>query len=414
MNAEGERPPIVLQEQCYTTVWLGVEDAILLPKLGFDVRIDTSAPDPTAVVHGPDENRFIVNPRQYVAHLELPSGTVLLVKPKVDPANVFRMLAYVYAGWNREVFQRADVLYSTDKFLFEPLVELFCELVAARIRRGLVQNYMIHEEDLTVLRGRILFEQQVAVNARRPDRLFCRYQQQTLDNEDNQIVKWAIWYLSSLAGWSTRTAHSLRLNLGCFAEVSLRRPARGTLSARVYHRMNDDYRLLHDFCRLFIDNRAISEHAGDWQFRGFLLDMNVLFEAFVTMAFLKVARPTPFVVHPQKEDFLSEPESMPIRIRPDVIVHDATGTVAIVDAKYKRLNDSLGNSDFYQMLAYGTALQCSRAYLFYPASEWDEDAVIKVRHSPINIHVQRIDIGQPNCVLIAEQAARSVLNEAST
>lgn len=56
------------------------------------------------------------------------------------------------------------------------------------------------------------------------------------------------------------------------------------------------------------------------------------------------------------------------------------------------------------MLAYGTALQCPRTYLFYPLTEWGEDAIVEVRHSPIKIHVRRIDVGRPECVQLAEQA----------
>jgi 5-methylcytosine-specific restriction endonuclease McrBC regulatory subunit McrC len=177
--------------------------------------------------------------------------------------------------------------------------------------------------------------------------------------------------------------------------------------------MNDDYQLLHDFCRLFLENRTITERVGDWQFRGFLLDMNLLFEAFVTRAFLTAARRTPFIACPQREDLLSEPPSMPIRIKPDVTVYDGTRAAAIVDAKYKRLNGVPGNPDFYQMLAYGTALQCARAYLFYPGTEWESDAIVEVRHSPIKIHVRPVDIGHPRCASLAEQAASMALHESS-
>ncbi|MEK7405221.1 MAG: hypothetical protein AAB225_08945 [Acidobacteriota bacterium] len=388
------------------------EDAALLKTLDFDL-VRLAASDTTGADLHPGQAYFLANPKQYVAHLALPSGSLLLVEPKINPANVFRMLAYVYAGWNRDVFRNAEVFYSTDRLLFEPLVELFSDLVAARVRRGLGQDYVRHEENLAVMRGRILLERQVAANAVRPDRLFCRYHQQTPDIEDNQIVKWTLRHLAGVDGWSARTVHSLRVNLRHFSEVSLRAPDRGALSGRVYNRMNDDYRLLHDFCRLFLGNGAITEHAGDWRFRGFLLDMNLLFEAFVTEAFSTVARFTCFSAHPHRPDLLSQPPSTRIRIRPDVTVCDRGRTAAIVDAKYKRLAGTLANHDFYQMIAYGTALQCGRAYLFYPATEWDDDVAIKVRHSPITIQVRRIDIGHPDCVSLVEQAARTILDEAA-
>jgi 5-methylcytosine-specific restriction enzyme subunit McrC len=410
MSAGLQRRLIVLQEQRPETVWLWLEDAALLKALDFEVicipTSDTSGANP-------GQDCFQVNPKQYVSHLALPSGDVLLVEPKIDPANVFRMLAYVYVGWNKEVFRKAEVLYSTDKLLFEPLVELFCDLVAARVRRGLVQDYERHEENLSVMRGRILFERQVVANAARPDRLFCRYHQRTPDNEDNQIVRWTLRYLTSMDWWSTRTVHSLRVNLRHFSEVSLRAPDRAALCCRVYNRMNDDYRLLHDLCRLFLENGAITEHSDDWRFRGFRLDMNLLFEAFVTRAFSTVSRFTRFTAHSQRPALLSQPPSAPLWIRPDVTVCEGTRTAAIVDAKYKRLEGPLGNADFYQMLAYGTVLQCSRAYLFYPATVWNDDGAIYVRYSPIKIHVRRIDIGHPECVSIVEQAAKTVLDEAS-
>jgi 5-methylcytosine-specific restriction enzyme subunit McrC len=409
MSGELEDPRIALQEQCDSSVWLRSDDAALLQTLGFDVRV--APPNGAEADQHPGRSCFIVSPKQYVAHLALPSGVVLMVRPKIDPANVFRMLAYVYAGWNKDVYRNAEVLYSTDTFLFEPLVELFCELVASRVRRGLVQDYVNHEENLAVLRGRIAFEQQVSVNPMRPDRLFCRYQQQTPDNDDNQIVKWTLRYLTSVEAWSLPTVHALRANLRYFTEVSLRPPGRGALGGRVYNRMNDDYRILHDFCRLFLENRALTEDAGEWRFRGFLLDMNLLFEAFVTTAFSAAARGTSLTVLPQRTDLFSAPPSMPIWIRPDVTVREGLQTVAIVDAKYKRSDGGLGNPDFYQMLAYGTILCCGRAYLFYPATECGGDAVIQVRNSPMKIHVRRIDIGHPQCVSIAEQAAITVLSK---
>jgi 5-methylcytosine-specific restriction enzyme subunit McrC len=413
MSGEPERQTVVLKEQCEKFVWLQGDDAALLQELNFEIRIAPLPPDMSAADQSPDRHCYIVNPRQYVAHLELPSGTTLLIKPKVYPTCIFRMLAYVYTGWKHDVFRDTEVLYATNEFRLEPLVELFCELVAARVRRGLVQDYQNHEENLAVLRGRILFEKQVALNSIRPDRLFCGYQEQTTDNEDNQIVKWTLRYLARCGCWSTRTVHSLRVNLRHFAGVTLRPPNRGALLGRVYNRMNDDYRLLHGFSRLFLENRAITEHVGEWQFRGFLLDMNLLFEAFVARAFLAATRPTHFVAYPQREDLLSEPPSIPIWTKPDVTIYDGSRAAAVVDAKYKRLCGSPGNPDVYQMLAYGTALECARAYLFYPSTEWESDAIIEVRHSPIKICVRGVDIGDPKCVSLAEQAARDVLNEAS-
>jgi 5-methylcytosine-specific restriction enzyme subunit McrC len=161
--------------------------------------------------------------------------------------------------------------------------------------------------------------------------------------------------------------------------------------------MNDDYRVLHGLCRLFLGNRALEENAGVCRFRGFILDMNVLFETFVTEAFSVVARGTPLTVFPQKPETFANSPFNRIMFRPDVVIRDGPLAVAIVDAKYKRLDDAPANPDFYQMLAYGTVLRCSKAYLLYPGLGLDED-VIEVRNSAVKIFVRQIDIASPDCV----------------
>jgi 5-methylcytosine-specific restriction enzyme subunit McrC len=192
--------------------------------------------------------------------------------------------------------------------------------------------------------------------------------------------------------------------------VTLRLPGRRSINQRHYHRLNDDYRLLHDFCRLFLDNSTISERAGDVAFKGFLLDMNKLYENFVTQAFLTASLGSDLVVKPQDPDSLSEYPSLPLRIRPDITVRSGDGVVSVVDAKYKRIEGMFENHDFYQMVAYGTALACSETYLVYPSTEWTDDRPVVVKNSPITIYIRRFDLSDERCVDLAEAVARDVLS----
>jgi 5-methylcytosine-specific restriction enzyme subunit McrC len=49
-----------------------------------------------------------------------------------------------------------------------------------------------------------------------------------------------------------------------------------------YHQLNDDYRQLHQLCRLFLEGASVSEDAGPFDFQTCLVDMNKLFEVFMT------------------------------------------------------------------------------------------------------------------------------------
>jgi 5-methylcytosine-specific restriction endonuclease McrBC regulatory subunit McrC len=160
---------------------------------------------------------------------------------------------------------------------------------------------------------------------------------------------------------------------------------------------------------LFLDSSTISERAGDVALKGFLLDMNKLYEDFVTQAFLTAAQGSDLVVKPQDADTLSVYPSLSVRIKPDITVRSGEGVVAVVDAKYKRTEGIFENHDFYQMIAYGTALACSEAYLVYPSTEWTDDRPVVVKNSPIAISIRRFDLSDARCVDLAEAVARDVL-----
>ena len=61
------------------------------------------------------------------------------------------------------------------------------------------------------------------------------------------------------------------------------------------------------------------------------------------------------------------------QLRPDITIQTGNESVAIIDAKWKRLDLSLSNSgvssgDAYQMNAYASRYRCNRLALVYPAS----------------------------------------------
>lgn len=395
-----------LQEQSGQEVLLSIEDAALLRELKFEVtaiydKVERKEPENAGL------NSYFVNPKQYVGHFLLPSGTRVVIEPKIDAANVFRMLAYIYAREKQDVFLEAEVSYQPDKFLFEPLVDLFNALVANRVRRGLFQDYVTYEENLSVFRGRLIPARHLQQNLARPDRIFCRFSPNTHDVEDNQIIKWTLWFLLRVFPWSPATLQRLRANLHQFEAVTLKQPDRLSLKQRHYHRLNEDYRFLHELCRLFLDRGSISETAGRVRFRGFLLDMNELFESFITAAFEVVGRASPLLVVSQATAYLS---LYPLRIRPDITIRKGGTTASVVDAKYKRSPQMYENHDFYQMLAYATALNCNQTFLIFPSAEYERDGPVAIVNSPVTIDVRRVNIADKDCVHDAERVARNVLS----
>jgi 5-methylcytosine-specific restriction enzyme subunit McrC len=336
---------ITLKEQATQRVLLELRDVRCLEHLRFQVTIaEMSMTDDAGA-----SVAYCVNPSSWVGHFALPSGRIIIVEPKIDAASVFRMLGYVFTDKHRSVLRSEDVQYHSERMLFEPLVERFNTLVNARTKRGLVQDYIRREDNLSVFRGSLNTREHVQQNLGRENRVHCRFFEQTVDIPDNRFVKATLWHLVQFGGWTPRTMQSLIRNLHHFDAVTLEPLRPQSLPNRHYHRLNDDYRPIHELCRLFAECSSVSEHFGSVRFNGFLLDMNRLYEQFVQRAFENVSQRSKQRIAVQEWHTLS-PISRPPKFKPDVIVWSGDSVTAIADAKYKRDSAMPPNSDMYQVI----------------------------------------------------------------
>lgn len=398
--------PVKLVEQAGRPVVLHPDDLKYIVALGFQVAF----PGLCAYAEAGELISCEVNPGAQVGHFQLPSRRIVVIEPKIDTASVFRMLAYVFTAHHRHLLRDEQVLYASSRLLFEPLVELFNELVNARVRRGLVQDYIRRDENLGVFRGALNINPHIQHNLGRENRVYCRYFEQTVDIPDNRLVKTTLHHLLRFGGWTSRTAESLLRNLHQFDAVTLEPSRPRAILKPHYHRLNDDYQPIHDLCHMFLACASISEHVGQFGFRGFLLDMNLLFEQFVEKAFQSGLRRCGLTVETQRSRPLSLNSGAP-DIRPDLTIRRGAEVVVVVDAKYKRDEGGPKNPDMYQVITYGTVLRCPDVFLLYPQSEIDSERNIAVLNSPIIVKTRRVDISSPVAVENAESLADTIVAE---
>lgn len=355
---------------------------------------------------------YILNPQQFVGVVALPSSRRLTSRSRTSASSLMYMLSVAYR-------LSADRLPGFEEFdqaddIFELIVELFAELVQERLTEGLHRDYTEVEENLQVVRGRIDFPRDITHNAILRHRVYCRYSELTWDIPENQILRHVC---SMLTGWPFRRA-GLRWKLasldGVMDEVSRRTFTADDVRALVYHRMNEPYRHAHQLCTLFLDAASLHEIEGTTQFRSFLIDMNKVFEEFVTQSLLDRVR-FPFnIVAQESRHHLGMGREVPLR--PDLIVRREGRIITVADCKYKALIGGVDyrQQDYYQVLAYCTALPTTRGILIYPRHEIEVEDRVHVRNSSIMIDRLSIDIGlEPNrlkaaCDLLARRVTAGV------
>lgn len=152
--------------------------------------------------------------------------------------------------------------------------------------------------------------------------------------------------------------------------------------------------------------RATSfEHAfGTVAVNGFVLDMPLLFEDFVTVALREALESADGGrVEAQSRHYLDEAGHVPLR--PDIVWRMRGEPVAVIDAKYKAEKPSgYPNADLYQLLAYCTVLGLPVGHLVYAAGN-EVPARHVVRGLGVEIICHALDLNQHPAVLLAAVAA---------
>ena len=268
--------------------------------------------------------------------------------------------------------------------LLDLIALLLAEATEAILRGGLLADYVEREDDLPVVRGRLLADQQVLRRFGRVDRLVCRFDEHEQDILENRLLA------AALGQCATRISHEsvrrrVRRQLAIFHEVCRvdelnLEAARGGIT---YHRLNEHYRDAHALAWLLLDGLGTKDllAPGETRCFAFLIDMNRLFEMFVYRLVDRLLAGTGLRVHYQRGDrsiILNALTNQPYaRVVPDVLVDKVAAPAArvAIDAKYKLYDErKLSSGDVYQSFLYAYAYGASggtllpAALLVYPSS----------------------------------------------
>jgi 5-methylcytosine-specific restriction enzyme subunit McrC len=256
-------------------------------------------------------------------------------------------------------------LLTDDHGLLDLIALLFAEATEAVLRAGLFRDYLEREEELPVVRGRILVREQVLRRFGQIDRLVCRFDDHESDILENRLIAAALRICRRRVN-DPRVRNRLNALHDIFEQVC--EPEPGELdeawSALHYHRLNEHYRDAHALARLLFEGLGTRDlfAPGDTNSFVFMIDMNRLFERFVvhvieralegTTCRVDYQAPTPSIV------WDADTNRPYARVVPDLTVTSADRPPRhlSLDAKYKLYDDrSLDISDLYQTFLYAYA-----------------------------------------------------------
>ena len=346
-------------------------------------------PSLTIVPAAGEDAAYHLTPSSTVGAVEIGDLSVL-IRPKIGIPQLLSLACYAMGVFKSQEKRLFDFEEETET----PPDTLALALHAAARRafsRGLLHGYRTEEEALHTVRGRIRFADQIRQRYGIPLPIEVRYDEFTDDTIENRLVKAAV---ARLGGMRLRSQQARR-NLGWIAAMlenvsSVESFPKDVPDVR-FDRINEHYRGVVGLSRLILRHSAFESERGVVHATGFLMDMNTLFQEFLTVALRETLGLTERVFREKNIDTLDVDGK--VKLRPDLTWWHGRDCQFVGDAKYKGIeNESVPNADLYQLLAYVTALNLPGGLLIYAQGK-AETATYTVRNSGRRLEVAALNLG---------------------
>lgn len=356
--------------------------------------------------------RWRITATSYVGTLAI-NGVKLLIRPKINPENLFLLLepGLPAHAWQREAFD-----YATSPDLLKSMVAFFARTLETTLARGLVRSYRVMDDVRVALRGRL----DMAGQFRRAGVMTpvaCTYDDFTEDVLENQVLRAATRLALRVPGIDPHVRQLLQRQLGALEGVSDLAITAESVDRVHLTRLNQHYSPALRLAQLILGNVTLTDVVGTTTASSFMVDMNDLFQRFVFERLRRELRGR-LSVHGEPPVYLGIGNR--VTMNPDLVFRDPSGqrNCYVADVKYKLASSGRGrSSDYYQLLAYTTAMNLPEGLLIYTRTRDADDpgqSTVVVHNAGTKLVVHAVDLaGSPQSVELEISALADTIASSS-
>lgn len=314
----------------------------------------------------------------------------IFIRPKVRLENLFLLLS---VGLREKDWGQAPSRFATDNDLLPAVVSFFARQVDITLTRGIFRSYREEQDRLKTIRGRIDLRTQITrAGVFYPvDCLFGEYTADVIENRYLKAATRRALRVPRVRPWDRQRLLRILSTLEEVRDVAVRPD---DLDRVTFDRLNRRYEPALQLARMLLENLTLEYRKGETVAWSFMVDMNLLFERFVTDRLQRALRGR-LEVKSQYSTYLARGDK--VRIRPDLLLRHRGEPVLVVELKYKQVDEQwdVSTSNYYQLLAYTAALNLPEGMLIYCRDtdvQGSEHDLITVRHVDKVLHVWRLDM----------------------
>ena len=315
------------------------------------------------------EDEYFVTPGSKVGALEI-DGLSVVVNPKIGIPQLISIACYAIGKVD---FRRTGFDFPEHIALPDAMALALAVQARRAFAQGLLHGYRTEEQSLPTIRGRIDFAEQMRRRLDIPMPVEVRFDDFTGDVLPNQLVKAAVHRLGGMRLRSKEARRNLGWLAGVLDEISLLEFQPSRVPTVSYNRLNEHYRGVVELSRLVLRQGAYEFERGPIRASGFLMDMSVIFQEFISQALRDALKVSDRALRSDRNvGRLTLDVDGKVAFYPDLTWWDGSVCRFVGDAKYKNLNGgNVPNADLYQILSYATALDLPGGMLVYARGEAD-------------------------------------------
>ena len=195
--------------------------------------------------------------------------------------NIYYMLTYAFSVLKQTNYEE---IASED---FDNIQDMFAAILAKglaqQLKQGLYREYISVNEDLSTLRGKIDMPSTVKSRMQRKRVLACEYDELSVNNVFNQIIKSTALLLIRQSSVSTKHKNELKTEMLYFSEVDTVDFSSIKWDTLKYQRNNQNYRMLLNVCYFVVKGLLYSDNKGNYKVASFLDEQRMcrLYEKFI-------------------------------------------------------------------------------------------------------------------------------------
>lgn len=273
--------------------------------------------------------------------------------------NIYYMLAYAFRDFRFNMFE--DICGENFEDTHNLFAEILIRCVSSQLKQGLYKTYVSQEGALPVIRGRIDMLKTYVIQQSNPYRAFCNYDELSVNNPYNQVVKTTLQYLAKCSDVDENRKQTIRQLIRFFTLIDPIDMASVHIEQFRFDRNNQNYQFLVYICLFIFKELLMTTNEGPYKLRTLSDDQIArLFEKFVLEYYRRHHPETKPRAAQVKWDVIDEESSTGIlpTMQTDIMLTIGDRTL-IIDTKYYNHTlqsnfdrDKIHSANLYQIYAY--------------------------------------------------------------